>query len=79
MGQQAVSTDMCRARTAHHRHHQLSSSGFGVLNGFGFAVFLGLGRRLGFVGPGMGNGVGLRLRLHPASPTTSLTRIRDFP
>lgn len=79
MGQQAVSTDMCRALTARHRHHQLNSSGFGLWNGFGFARFLGLGRGLGFVGPGIGNGFGLGLRLHPASPTTSLTRIGDFP
>ena len=58
MGQQAVSTDVCSARTTRYRHHQLNLSGFGVLNGLGFACFLGLGRGLDFVGPGMGNGVG---------------------
>jgi hypothetical protein len=56
-------------------YDQLNSSGFGLLNGLGFGFFLGLRRGFAFVVPGMGIGLGL----HIASPTTSLTRIPDFP
>ena len=79
MGQGTPPTDAHKARILRHRHHQLNSSGFGLLNGSGALRFLGLGRGLGFVGPGMGNGFGFGLRLHLVSSTTSLTRIRDFP
>jgi len=37
------------------------------------ARFLGFGRGLDFVGPGIGNGLGLGCCLHQASPTISLT------
>jgi hypothetical protein len=64
-----------RARVACLCRHQLNSFGFGLLNGRGSLRFFGLARGFAFVGPGMGIGLGL----HIASPTTSLTRIQDFP
>lgn len=72
-GQRTAQPDAYRARTARHRHHQLRLSGLGLLNGRGLALFLGLARGLGFVGPGMGSCLGLGCRLRQASPTISLT------
>ncbi len=73
MGQRTPPTDARGARTARYRHHQLRLSGLVLLNGFGFARFLGFGRGLGFVGPDMGNCFGLGCSLHQASPTISIT------
>lgn len=73
MGQRTLPTDARRVRTARYRHHQLRLSGLVLLNGFSFARFLGFGRGLGFVGPGMGNCFGLGCSLHQASPTISIT------
>jgi hypothetical protein len=53
---------------------QLSSSGFGSLNGRGFEFFFGAGG-FDFLGLGMGSGLGLGWCRHTASPTTSFIRI----
>jgi len=66
-------TDAHRARTACLWRHQLRLSDLGLLNGLGFVRGLGLARDLGFVGPGMGNCLGLGCCLRHALPTTSLT------
>jgi hypothetical protein len=53
---------------------QLSSSGFGSLNGRGFDLFFDAGGS-DFLGLGMGSGLGLGWCRHTASPTTSFIRI----
>ena len=74
MHQRAGQSDAYRARTARRRRHQLRSSGFGLLKARGFVRFCGLGRGVGSVCLGMGNGFGLGCCLRHASSTTSLTR-----
>ena len=73
MGQRTLQADAHRARSACDRHHQLSSSGLGSLNGRGLARGLGLARGSALVCLGMGSCLPLGCCLHHASPTTSLT------